>query len=170
MERRGRSQRKERIRRGIRSRAPRSTTVSDALDRAGAIGVRRGQSPAVSHHRRSGPGSTGAGKPFLRESEVSMGTKFIAAATMIVAAVFCTAAITYSQTEGKAHIMFTPSTVSWAAAPPSLPPGAQAAVLEGDPSKAGPFTMRVKMPDAYRIAPHYHPADEHVTVLQGALM
>jgi len=99
-----------------------------------------------------------------------MGTKFIAAATTLVAAVFCTAAITYSQTEGKTHIMFTPSTVSWAAAPPSLPPGAQAAVLEGDPSKAGPFTIRVKAPDGYRIAPHYHPADEHVTVLQGALM
>src|SRR3954447_11497855 len=106
----------------------------------------------------------------LRESEVWIGTRFIAAATTLVAAVFCTAAITYSQTEGKTHIMFTPSTVSWAAAPPSLPPGAQAAVLEGDPSKAGPFTMRVKAPDGYRIAPHYHPADEHVTVLQGALM
>jgi quercetin dioxygenase-like cupin family protein len=99
-----------------------------------------------------------------------MRTKFIAAAATLVAALFCTAAITYSQTEGKAHIVFTPSTMSWAAAPPSLPPGAQAAVLEGDPSKAGPFTLRIKMPDGYRIAPHYHPADEHVTVLQGALM
>jgi len=97
-----------------------------------------------------------------------MATKFIAAGAAI-AAVFCTAAITFSQTEGKAHVMFTPSTVSWAAAPPSLPPGAQAAVLQGDPSKAGPFTMRLKAPDGYRIAPHYHPADEHVTVLQGAL-
>ena len=52
-----------------------------------------------------------------------------------------------------------------------MPPGAQAAVLEGDPSKAGPFTMRIKAPDGaqYR-APLHHPADEHVTVLQGALM
>jgi quercetin dioxygenase-like cupin family protein len=40
-------------------------------------------------------------------------------------------------------------------------------VLEGDPRKAGPFTMRVSFPDGYRIAPHFHPAAEQVTVLQG---
>jgi quercetin dioxygenase-like cupin family protein len=42
------------------------------------------------------------------------------------------------------------------------------AVLEGDPSKAGPFTMRLAMPAGYRIIPHFHEADEHVTVISGA--
>jgi quercetin dioxygenase-like cupin family protein len=98
-----------------------------------------------------------------------MGTKFIVAGVTLAAAL-CTAAITYSQTDGKSHVMLTPSALSWGAAPPTLPPGAQASVLEGDPSKPGPFTIRIKAPDGYRIAPHYHPADEHVTVLQGALL
>lgn len=39
--------------------------------------------------------------------------------------------------------------------------------MEGDPSKAGAFTMRLRMPDGYRIPPHFHPVVEHVTVLQG---
>ncbi|MBX6365773.1 MAG: cupin domain-containing protein [Gemmatimonadetes bacterium] len=48
-----------------------------------------------------------------------------------------------------------------------LPPGAQIAVLDGDPSSAVPFTIRRRFPDGYRIAPHTHPTDEHVTVIQG---
>ena len=44
-------------------------------------------------------------------------------------------------------------------------------MLEGDPAKkAGLFTLRLKMPDGYKIAPHYHPADEHVTALQGTFV
>ncbi|MCW5893409.1 MAG: cupin domain-containing protein [bacterium] len=51
----------------------------------------------------------------------------------------------------------------------SLPPGAMVALLEGDPSKAGFFTMRVKMPDGYRVPPHSHSQQERVTVLSGTL-
>ncbi len=51
--------------------------------------------------------------------------------------------------------------------PPSLPPGVQFQVIEGDPAKEGQFTMRLKLPDQYRIPPHWHPAIEHVTVLDG---
>jgi quercetin dioxygenase-like cupin family protein len=57
--------------------------------------------------------------------------------------------------------------VQWAPAPPVLPAGASLSVLEGDPSKPGVFTMRLRMPDGYRIAPHYHPVWEHVTVVSG---
>ena len=57
--------------------------------------------------------------------------------------------------------------VQWKDGPPSLPAGAKFAVLEGDPSKDGLFTMRLKVPDAYRIAPHFHSAVEHVTVVSG---
>jgi mannose-6-phosphate isomerase-like protein (cupin superfamily) len=72
--------------------------------------------------------------------------------------------------ESKAHVMVTPSSVAWGPGPAALPAGTQAAVLEGDPAKAGPFTLRLKMPEGYKIAPHYHPADEHVTVLQGTFV
>ena len=57
--------------------------------------------------------------------------------------------------------------MKWGPAPDVLPPGAQVAVLEGDPSKAGPFTMRLKVPDGYKIQPHWHPASEAITVLSG---
>jgi quercetin dioxygenase-like cupin family protein len=64
-------------------------------------------------------------------------------------------------------IVALPDQVTWGPAPASLPPGAKAAVLEGNPAGAGPFTMRVLLPNRYRIPPHYHPAVEHVTVLKG---
>ena len=68
---------------------------------------------------------------------------------------------------GQAHVI-TPEHLSWGPAPAILPAGARLAVLEGDPSKAGPFTMRLAMPAGYRIPPHFHQADEHVTVISGA--
>src|SRR4051812_41863405 len=69
----------------------------------------------------------------------------------------------------KHEVLVTPADLKWQAAPPSLPKGAKVALLEGDPSKKGPFVMRVKLPDGYKIAPHTHPQDERVTVLSGTL-
>jgi mannose-6-phosphate isomerase-like protein (cupin superfamily) len=65
------------------------------------------------------------------------------------------------------HVMVTPAGLSWTDGPPSLPPGAKSAVVEGDPRKEGLFTMRVKLPANYGIPAHWHPADEHVTVISG---
>jgi quercetin dioxygenase-like cupin family protein len=59
------------------------------------------------------------------------------------------------------------NTIKWQTGPPSLPKGAMFAVLEGDPSKEGPFVFRVKLPDGYRIPPHTHPKTERVTVISG---
>jgi len=60
-----------------------------------------------------------------------------------------------------------PDELRWKDGPPSLPPGAQIAVLEGDPNKPGPFVFRVKVPDGYRIPVHTHPKPERVTVIAG---
>ncbi len=60
-----------------------------------------------------------------------------------------------------------PEKIKWRDGPPSLPRGAQFAVLEGDPSKEGPFVFRVKAPDGYRIPVHTHPKTERVTVIAG---
>lgn len=69
-----------------------------------------------------------------------------------------------------AHAMVTPDKIQWGPAPPSLPPGAQASVLDGDPGKAGLFVVRIKFPDGYRVPPHWHPTDEHVNIISGTLM
>jgi quercetin dioxygenase-like cupin family protein len=61
-------------------------------------------------------------------------------------------------------------TIVWGPAPPVFPPGAKFAVLQGDPSRAELFTVRLDMPDGYRVPPHFHPTDEHVTVLQGTFL
>jgi quercetin dioxygenase-like cupin family protein len=68
---------------------------------------------------------------------------------------------------GHGAVMLTPDQVTWSPASPRIPAGAKMSILEGDPRKAGPFTMRVSFPDGYRIGPHFHPVAERVTVLQG---
>ncbi|MEA2693452.1 MAG: hypothetical protein QOJ16_2839 [Acidobacteriota bacterium] len=65
--------------------------------------------------------------------------------------------------------IFTPKDLTWGPAPPILNPGAQIAVLEGDPSQSGPFTIRLKLPDGFKIMPHSHPTTEHVTVISGVM-
>lgn len=69
----------------------------------------------------------------------------------------------------KDHVTVTPTAMKWVDGPASLPPGPKMVVLEGDPSKAGPFVLRVKLPDGFKIMPHTHPKDERVTVLSGTL-
>ncbi len=64
------------------------------------------------------------------------------------------------------HIAVNVSDLTWSPAT-GLPAGAEVAVIEGNPAEEGPFTLRVKTPDGYTIAPHWHPAVEHVTVLAG---
>ena len=65
------------------------------------------------------------------------------------------------------HVMTTPAEITWGDPPPVFEKGASFAVISGDPSKAGLYVVRLKMPAGYRINPHFHPTDEHVTVISG---
>jgi quercetin dioxygenase-like cupin family protein len=60
--------------------------------------------------------------------------------------------------------------VKFGPAPPTLPAGAQVAVLHGDPGKKAAFAMRIKMPAGYKIAPHWHSNDEELTIISGELL
>ena len=71
--------------------------------------------------------------------------------------------------EGQDHVILRSGDVKWEPAPAALPPGAQAALLFGDPAKDGPFALRVKFPAGYHIPPHSHPVQETVTVISGSL-
>jgi Domain of unknown function (DUF4437) len=66
------------------------------------------------------------------------------------------------------HIVVPAEEVSWSPGPPTLPTGAQVAVLFGSPAETGPFVIRLKFPAGYDVPPHWHSKDEHVTVLAGA--
>jgi len=65
------------------------------------------------------------------------------------------------------HVQVLPTEIKWGDPPPVFEKGATFAVLSGDPGKPGLFTVRLRMPAGYKIAPHWHPTDEHVTVVSG---
>jgi quercetin dioxygenase-like cupin family protein len=68
---------------------------------------------------------------------------------------------------GPHHTIVPSDAIVWGPAPPSLPAGAQAAVLMGHPTKEGPFVLRLKFPSGFIVPPHRHSKDEMVTVIQG---
>jgi quercetin dioxygenase-like cupin family protein len=65
------------------------------------------------------------------------------------------------------HTVVPADAIKWGPAPPSLPPGAEAAALLGSPAKEGPFVLRLKFPPGYIVPPHRHSKDEFVTVISG---
>jgi quercetin dioxygenase-like cupin family protein len=60
--------------------------------------------------------------------------------------------------------------LKWGPAPAVFPKGARMAVVNGDPTKSGPFTVALAFPAGYRIPPHFHPTDENVVVKSGTLL
>lgn len=60
--------------------------------------------------------------------------------------------------------------LAWAPAPAIFPAGAQMVVLQGDPASSEILTVRLKFPNNYIIPAHWHPTDEHVTVMKGKLL
>ena len=100
--------------------------------------------------------------------------------TAVVLIVVATAAIAYAQAPAKpsqptahpaAHAtpMVNASDLKWGPAPPAFNAGAQMAVVDGDPTKPGPFVIRAKFPAGFKVMPHWHPTDENVTVISGTL-
>jgi ChrR-like protein with cupin domain len=71
--------------------------------------------------------------------------------------------------QGQARMIQTPQEAQWGPAPSMLPPGAQIAVLSGDPTKSMPYAVRLKFPANYNIPAHSHPTDENVVVTSGAV-
>jgi quercetin dioxygenase-like cupin family protein len=65
------------------------------------------------------------------------------------------------------HKVISPQDIAWAPGPGSIPAGAEAAVLYGNPAEEGLFALRLKLPSGYHIPPHMHPKPEVVTVISG---
>jgi len=66
-------------------------------------------------------------------------------------------------------VMITPSQLQWVSNP-MLPAGTTMAIIDGDPTKAGWYTIRLHLPNGASFPPHFHSDTEYVTVLQGTLM
>jgi quercetin dioxygenase-like cupin family protein len=87
-----------------------------------------------------------------------MHSRFAVAA---LAALFLPAVVT-AQTHAPA--------LTWGPAPAVFPAGARMAVLQGDPSKPEWFTVRLDLPNGYRVQPHFHPTDELLTIISGTFL
>ena len=59
-----------------------------------------------------------------------------------------------------------PEDVDWKPFP-AFPPSVRLAVVVGQPSKPGPYTIRVKVPHGEKLMPHKHPEDRVYTVISG---
>src|SRR5271168_3778115 len=87
----------------------------------------------------------------------------------IILGILCVGAVALSAQSGTPQNAFTPEQIKYGPPPPFVAAGAQLAVLEGDPTaNSGDFTIRLKMPSGYKIAPHWHPKRENVTVISGS--
>jgi hypothetical protein len=64
------------------------------------------------------------------------------------------------------HAVVPPNAIKWVPFPLGGP-GVRAAVLSGDVDKPGPFVLRIKSPAGSKVLPHWHPSDEHLTVISG---
>ena len=49
-----------------------------------------------------------------------------------------------------------------------FPPSVRLAVMAGEPSQPGPYTIRVRVPRGVKLMPHWHPEDRVYTVISGA--
>jgi len=89
--------------------------------------------------------------------------------SLAAALLFASFVVSGAVAQTPAHVMENLSIAKWGPAPPMLPPGAEIAVLAGDPTKAVPYTIRLKFPANYDIPAHSHPSDENVAVVSGEL-
>jgi len=88
---------------------------------------------------------------------------------MLLAVILTYTPLLAEETQSNDMHLYAPSGIEWKAGPPALPPGARMAVLEGDPTKEGPFVVRFQFPADYHVPPHTHPKTERVTVISGTL-
>ncbi|HEX5043599.1 MAG TPA: cupin domain-containing protein [Candidatus Polarisedimenticolaceae bacterium] len=86
-------------------------------------------------------------------------------ATLVL--VLAAAAVALAQGTASQHVMVEGKELTWGPPPPVFAQDAKFTVVSGDPGKAGLYVVRLDMPAGYKIMPHWHPTDEHVTVLSG---
>lgn len=70
-----------------------------------------------------------------------------------------------TETDDKGFVTLKPGNEDWKEAPGYN--GIQMMVVSGDPTKAGPYVVRVKFSPGTMSMPHQHPDDRLVTVIKG---
>src|SRR5215471_16905093 len=91
--------------------------------------------------------------------------RLIAGLQIVVGGLLSTAAM--AQTTAPSVMARTPSEMKWEARGALARNGIEELNLVGDPSKPGPYTLRLKFPPGYKLPPHTHPDFREVTILSG---
>ncbi len=94
---------------------------------------------------------------------------FSSALAMLLTMAISGTRLSAEETQSPDMRLYPPTSIEWKPGPVAIPAGAKMAVLEGDPTKEGPFVVRFQFPEGYHIPPHTHPKTERVTVISGAL-
>jgi quercetin dioxygenase-like cupin family protein len=86
-------------------------------------------------------------------------------ATFVSTMIAASAAVPQSVMPGV--VALTPDEMKWRSQGVLAAPGLEQVNLVGDPAKPGPYTIRIRFPNGYRIPPHTHPDAREVTILSG---
>jgi mannose-6-phosphate isomerase-like protein (cupin superfamily) len=85
------------------------------------------------------------------------------ASSILVAAILLIPVFAFAQS----HAVITPGQLVWK----PLIPGVEMAVVSGDPDKKGGlYVIRIRSKGEVKVPPHWHPSDEHITVLAGSFL
>lgn len=96
---------------------------------------------------------------------MKLGPSFLALAAIVSAASTMAAAIAQDRTV--APVALSADEMKWSPQGSLALPGLEQVSLVGDPSKPGPYTIRLKFPAGYKLASHTHPDPREVTILSG---
>jgi len=91
--------------------------------------------------------------------------RMIAATAAVLATTLAQGTAAESVAPGVLALM--PTEMRWSPQGAFALPGLEQINLVGDPSKPGPYTIRLRFPAGYRLAPHTHPDAREVTILSG---
>lgn len=86
-------------------------------------------------------------------------------AVIAIAAVLIGTAI--AQTAAPSVVALTPAEMKWQSQGGLATPGMEQLNLVGDPARPAPYTLRLKFPKGFTIAPHTHPDSREVTIISG---
>jgi hypothetical protein len=85
---------------------------------------------------------------------------------LILSVILLGSPIAQAQDQSPAYARVVPADLKWSPLP-SMPKGAQIAVLHGSPAKPGLFTIYVKLPANFKLPVHSHPDERVRTIISG---
>jgi quercetin dioxygenase-like cupin family protein len=96
---------------------------------------------------------------------VTRGSRLLLAVLAIAGGLTLPGSTAFGQTDARGFVRIAPEQVKWVDEPDGL--GVQRAVIQGDPSKAGIYVIRIKFPPGVMSNNHRHKEDRHAVVLKG---